>query len=267
MDQQAIKEQLRTALRPFIPRNATGYTYRVYEGLPAVNTLGFRMDPEPFEGKVVIVTDEAIILKIGRKTQFAVLDRSLVTTVPAVGQTVSVQPYARRFFNGQRADAPKVEVVTRSDGTSYTSRTMILGKVPPASLPIEPVECLELQQLIEQLEQMKAPDGHRAISHMLVDAKASDFSVVDPGPDEIFEKPPTISFTVSTRKFNGRVSVIYLRDMDVYAIELRRDGELLERIDDVYFDSLGEILATQIDDGAWRQIQVQPISTSKTKPH
>lgn len=128
--------------------------------------------------KVVATTDEAIVVKIGR-TQFAVLDRELVTDIPIEGAKVAVQPYARRRFDGSRADTPEEVVEHTSDGTPYKVTRLILGSAP-ALLPVAKPECLELQQLIEQLESMPAPDRHRTISHMLVDAHASDFTLVDP---------------------------------------------------------------------------------------
>jgi hypothetical protein len=248
-----------------IPRNARGIDYNIFDGIPKTNMLGFRFDPNPFEGKVVVTTNDAIIVKTGR-TKFAVLDRTLVTDIPAEGANVSVQPYARRRFDGQRADTPEREVVNRPDGTSYISERMILGAAP-APLPVPPVKCFELQQLIEQLETMPAPDRHRTITHMLVDAHARDFAVVDPDPSDIITTPPTLSFTVSTEMFAGRVSVIYMRGMDVYAVEFHRDDERVERVDDVYFDMLGEVLARRIDDGAWRRIHVQTLTGGKSKPH
>jgi hypothetical protein len=44
--------------------------------------------------------------------------------------------------------------------------------------------------------------------------------------------------------------------MDVYAIELSRDGEVVEQADVVYFDTLGQVLERLIDDGEWRRIRV-----------
>jgi len=265
MDHQAIRQQLPTLVAKHVPSNASGFKYNIFDGQPKESMLGFRVDPQPFEGKVIAATDEAIIIKTGR-TQFAVLDRTLVTAVPAEGTKVSVQPYARRRFDGQRADTPEEVVERTADGTSYTVKRIILGAAP-APLPIPSAQCLELQQLIAQLESMPAPDRHRTISHMLVDAQARDFSVVDPKPSDIIRTPPTISFTVSTGKFQGRVSVIYMRGLDVYAIELHRDGQLVQRLDEVYFDMLGSTLADLIDDDTWRRILVQPVSGRKAASH
>ena len=93
---------------------------------------------------------------------------------------------------------------------------------------------------------------------MLVDAGARDFT--DPTPSKIIETPPAISFTVSTAKFEGRVTILYDRGGDTYVVELHRQNgesvELVDRHDEVYFDMLGEVLERLIDDGRWRQIDV-----------
>jgi hypothetical protein len=110
--------------------------------------------------------------------------------------------------------------------------------------------------LIEQLETLRAPDGFRHITHMLVDAGARDFTWVDPLPKNIIKTPPAISFTVGTEKFQGRVTILYERSSDTYAIELYRGDERVDRVDDVYFDMLGQVLERLIDDGNWRRIRV-----------
>lgn len=103
------------------------------------------------------------------------LDSKLVTTVPDEGAKVHVQPYARRRFDGLRADTPEERTEMTSDGIPYTVKTHILGSAP-AKLPIPEPQCMELGQLIQQLEEMPAPDGFRRITHMLVDAGARDFT-------------------------------------------------------------------------------------------
>src|SRR3546814_16258083 len=115
---------------------------------------------------------------------------------------------------------------------------------------------MELGQLIQQLEEMPAPDGFRRITHMLVDAGARDFTCVDPTPSKIIETPPAISFTVSTAKFQGRVTILYDRAGDTYVVALNHDGELVDRHAGVYFDLLGEVLARIIADGGWRRVSV-----------
>lgn len=263
MDRSLIKTLMPSLVAGHVPRNVRSFKYNVFDDQPQVSTMGFLIDPKPFDGKVVAKTDDAVVVKL-KPSEFAVLDRNLVSTVPEEGAKVHVRPYARRRFDGLRADTPEERTEYTSDGKSYVIKTHILGSAP-AKLPIPEPQCLELRELIQQLEELPAPDRFRKITHMLVDAGARDFTWVDPTPAKIIETPPEISFDVASAKFEGRVTVLYDRAMDVYAVELRRGDELVERIDEVYFDGLGEVLARRIDDGQWRQIQVDVIGTKASR--
>ncbi|MCL1961348.1 MAG: GTPase [Desulfovibrionaceae bacterium] len=263
MDKQAIHAQMPKLIAGHVPSNARSFKFTVFDGQPKVSPLGLHIDPNPFDGKVIAVTDEAIIVKTGR-IKFAVLDRTLVTEIPEEGAKVHVEPYARRRFDGERADAPEMITEYTDDGQPYEIKRFLIGAVF-AKLPISEPQCPELKELIGQLEQLPAPDGFRRITHLLVDAGARDFTWVDPEPDKIYETPPAISFNVSTAKFTGRATVLYDRAHDAYVVELRRDGELVKRIDDVYFDSLGQILELLIDDGSWRLIRVQRLPDRKNR--
>ena len=44
-----------------------------------------------------------------------------------------------------------------------------------------------------------------------------------------------------------------------------RDGELVDRHDEVYFDMLGEVLVRLIDDGRWRLIDVSVIDAKAAR--
>lgn len=257
MDRSLIKNLMPSLVAGHVPRNARGFKYLVYDGQPQSSTMGFTVDPKPFDGKVVAANDDAIVVKV-KPTEFAVLDPSLVAVVPSEGVKVHVEPYARRRFDGLRADTPETLTEMTADGVPYTVKRLMLGAAP-AKLPIPKPQCMELGQLIEQMEEMPAPDGFRRITHMLVDAGARDFTWVDPKPSMIIETPPAISFTVSTEKFAGQVTILYDRASDTYVVELRRAGELVDRHDEVYFDMLGEVLERLIDDGRWRQIGVSVI--------
>ncbi|WP_238897543.1 GTPase [Achromobacter xylosoxidans] len=263
MDRSLIKTLMPSLVAGHVPRNVRSIKYRVFDDQPQSSTLGFAIDPQPFDGKVVAASDDAIVVKL-KPSEFAVLDPNLVTTVPSEGAKVHVQPYARRRFDGLRADTPETITETAADGTPYTVKRAILGTVP-AKLPIPEPKCPELRDLIQQLEELPAPDRFRKITHMLVDAGAHDFTWVDPTPSKIIETPPAISFSVSTAKYEGRVTVLYDRAGDVYVIELHKGDELVERIDEVYFDSLGEVLARRIDDGQWRLIGVSVLDTKAAR--
>lgn len=258
MDHQAIRAQLPVLVAPHVPRNVRSFKFSIFDGRPQVSSLGFQIDPKPFEGRVIARTDEAFVVKTGR-AEFAVVDRQLATQEPEEGTRVHVQPYARRRFDGLRADTPEERAEHTSDGTPYVVQTLVLGSAP-ARLPIPEPRCPELQALIEQLETLPAPDRYRRVTHLLVDAGARNFTWVDPLPEDIIKTPPAISFDVATGKFQGRVTVLYERGDDLYAVELRRGDELVERVDEVFFDMLGEVLARLIDDGTWQQIRVEVLS-------
>ncbi|VFR23751.1 FIG076676: Hypothetical protein [plant metagenome] len=264
MDHQAIRKQMQVLVRGHVPSNARTFKFLIFDGQPKVSTMGFHIDPKPFDGKIIAKTEDAIIVKTGR-IEFAVLDRTLVTEDPDEGAKVEVEPYARRRFDGLRADTPEERTEYTSDGTPYKLQTFVLGSAP-AKLPIPEPRYPELQKLIKQLEELPAPDGYRRITHLLVDAGARDFTWVDPQPKEINATPPAISFNVSTMKFEGRVTVQYERDDDLYAVELSRDGELIERVSGVFFDNLGNLLQALIDDGSWRRISVRTIQKPARKP-
>ncbi len=267
MDRSLIKSLMPSLVAGHVPRNVRTYQYRVYDDQPRTSALGFAIDPLPFDGKVVAATEDAIVVKL-KPSEFAVLDPNLVTTVPSEGTKVHVEPYARRRFDGLCADTPEEHTKIASDGTPYVIKTHVLGSAP-AKLPIPAPQCLELGQLIQQLEEMPAPDGFRRVTHMLVDAGARDFTWVDPKPSKIIETPPAISFTVSTAKFEGRVTILYDRGGDTYVVELHRQNgesvELVDRHDEVYFDMLGEVLERLIDDGRWRLIDVSVIDTKAAR--
>lgn len=265
MNIQALRTQMPALVHPHVPRNIVNFKFQVFDGQPKTSTLGFHVDPKPFEGKVIAMTDEAVVVKTGR-VDFAVLDRSLVTELPAEGDKVQVQPYARRRFDSQRADTPEERTAFTADGQPYTVQTCLLGSAP-AKLPIPQPRCPVLRQLVDQLEQLPAPDGYRRITHLLVDAGARDITWVDPLPDDILKTPPAIGFHVATAKFQGHVTVLYDRGYDLYAIELRRDGELVECVTEVFFDTLGVTLERLIDDGRWRQIRVAVLSKGRQRRH
>lgn len=253
MDHAALRTQLPTLVGPFLPRNVRSFKYRIYDDRPAVSALGFVIDPQPFEGKVIVKTDNAIIVQIAR-AQFAIVDRPLACCDPDEGTKVVVTPYARHHFDGTRLDAPAEETRQTEDGHTYTVQSVILGGTT-TRLPLPKPRCPELAALIEQLEQLPAPDRFRRISHLLVDAGARDFVCVDPEPNDT--TPPSIAFSVDTAKFSGQVTITYAYGLDLYVVELHRAEECVDRVEDISFDMLGEVLERLIDDGRWRQIRIE----------
>lgn len=263
MDHSALRSQMPTLVAGHLPRNARTFKFRIYDDKPPMSALGFYLDPKPFQGRVIAITESAIVIKLAR-AEFAVLDRQRVTQEPPDGAQVEVTPYARHHFDGRRLDDPVEETLYTSQGQAHTVRSFILGGAT-TRLPIPEPCCPELATLAQQLQEMPAPDGFRRISHLLVDAGARDFTWVDPLPADIIRTPPAISFSVNTGKFHGRVTVLYERGLDVYAVELNYGGMRIERVDQVYFDDLGNVLERLIDDGSWRRIRVEPLPRKSSR--
>lgn len=260
MDRSIITTMLPTLVAPHLPRNIQRFKYRIYDSQHQPSALGFYIDPQPFKGKIVAKTEAAIVVKIAR-TQFAVIDRTLVTDDPAEGSQVEVVPYARRRFDGERIDTPTERSIPAEDGTAVTYTTMVLGG-EVTRLPIDPPKCPELATMIQQLEDLPAPDRYRRITHLLVDAGAKDIKCVDPQPQDVIRTPPAICFSVSTAKFSGQLILSFDRGRDVYVVELFRNEELIERVDEVHFDTLGHVLEHLIDDGAWQRIHIKVLEKS-----
>lgn len=251
LDRQALQITLPNLLRPHLARNSRRFQYGIVDFSPSHNGLGVLVDIQPFTGKVVEYSDNAMIVKTGRQ-QFKIIERSYLTLEPPVGSQVKVTPYTRRHFNGQRIDEPTVKVETLPNGTTYQTKTVRLGG-DTTYLPVQAVNCPALKAFIEQLQLLPAPDGVRRIVHLLVDAGAYDFSLVDPLPADIFKTPPHIAFTVDNNKYQGRVAIEYERGSDTYTLKL--DNQ--EDITDIYFDELGSQLEKAIDDGVWQKVYVE----------
>lgn len=256
MNRETLRNNLATLASEAIPKNARRISCTYFDDQPLRNAFGLRIDPHPLKGRVVALTDEAIIVKTGR-TDFAAVDRTLATLCPGIGEKIRVTPYFRRNFAGERLDTPRQENWPGTDGQPHTVTIISVGgntaRIP---LPTEP-DCPYLADLVEQLEIMPTSDGLRTIANMLVDACAREIEIVDPDDEHLIATPPEISFTVSTQKFSGRVAILYDRGVDLYVVELRVDGSVVTRTEDVDVTSLAEVLTDLIDDGQWRRIRVE----------
>lgn len=188
MDHSLIREQIRSLASNHLPRNSTQFKFKIYDEKRYAPARGYVMDPKPFEGKVIAVDTTAIFVKTAR-TEFAAIEKSLASRPVTVGSMVLVTPYARRRFDGKRADEPKDEVRQNPDGTTYITSTWVLGDVT-VQIPLPKARGEQLARLTQHLESVPAPDGFRCISHMLVDAGAYEFGCVDPQDGDIAGPPP-----------------------------------------------------------------------------
>ena len=66
MDTQAIRAQMPTLVRGHVPSNVRSFKFNIFDGQPKVSTLGFHIDPKPFEGKVIATTDPVDLRQILR---------------------------------------------------------------------------------------------------------------------------------------------------------------------------------------------------------
>lgn len=262
MDHQSIRDQIGSIVSQHIPTNCHRFKFHIFDGVPQENSLGFRADPKPFDGQVIATTVDALFIKVSR-ADFAVVDRSLVTLVPEIGAKVSVTPYWRRDFNGERLDKLKQEMHTDVDGTRYSVTRIMLGG-ERLLLPLPALQCQYLCDMREQIETLRVSDGFRTLANLLVDSRASDFQIVDPSPTNILKSPPEISCAVQTNKFVGRFALIYDRPMDLYIIKLRDGPNVVCRKEDIDTFSLPEIIEDLIDDGQWRFIKIELVKPAKS---
>ena len=263
LDRDQVQSSLAQIIRPLIPRNCSRYQYHFCELLPQPNTFGFCIDPQPFSGKVMFVNEVFVLVKRSQtRNQFVIVDAAYVDVVPNVGDQVEITPYARHDFNGKRVDELEKETRSLADGTQYEVTKMMLGgKSITLPLPIskEQIQSPELLALIEQLDNLPAPDGFRLISHLLVDAGATDFTINDANTLNT-DTPMGIGFTVSNQKFQGKVAIVYDRGSDTYSLWIYPDETTDKQpveINNIYFNELGIRLAEAIDDFAWQVIRVK----------
>ena len=252
LNKEYVADVLPFLVRGSMAKNARQFSYQIVDFSVPFNVFGFRIDPEPFEGNVVAYDygGQLMLIKLGGKPLYRVLDLAHVTSKPAIGKKVRITPYARRDWNGERLDKPNVVEGISRNGKPYRTYETILGG-RELKLPIPETSNFELNELVKQLEMLPAPDGFRNIVHLLADANATQF--------EVNEKNQSIAFYVDTQKHQGKVEIVYDRASDSYAVILTSDGIVNDEVDDIYFDRLGSALSYLIDDLEWRKIKVEVI--------
>lgn len=251
MNRASLRASLSALVAHVPPKNARQIHCDFFDDMPHYNALGIQSDDKPAEGWVVAHTDEAFIVKTHR-TRFVAVDRRLATLSPALDDKVRITPYARRNFAGDRLDATEQGGHTRSVARTYPA-THITARIPLTVIP----SCPYLVDLVEQLEIMPTPEGWRTIANMLTDARAKDIEIVDPDEKELLETRPEISFAVDTRKFSGRIAVLYEPVLGPYAVELRAGGAVRTRVDNVEVTRLAKVMTDLIDDGDCPRIRVE----------
>lgn len=217
--------------------------------------MGLQIDPSPVDGQLIATSDDWVAIKTGR-CEFFVCAKELMEHVPDVGATIRVIPYARRKFDGTRLDAPKSETY------EGVTRTIVHIGARVSRLPVDKqsLKSSYLKDLIDQIEELPAPDGVRTIVQMLIDANAGSEAVLfdDPLDEDSANTPPTLTFRVSSEKVDGYLRISYSRVLDLYRLDLTdvAKATLLMEVDNVDFTALGTEIAALVDDNRWRSAKV-----------
>lgn len=252
---ETARAWLASVAQQHLPSNARRYKFSAYCGQQNYGSfIGLPVDLSPAEGKVVDITDEWLLVKTGRN-DFFVADVELLSAVPGIGDTVTIEPWARRGFDGLRLDAP------RDSGAGC--KTFILGETRSRFPNRSGLQCPELRDMLDQLEVLKMPDpdGIRTVAQVLVDAGAWNHPVeyCDPAESDIISNPPRVTVTLDAPHIqNGPVSlsVIYDRGGDMYWVEtVPADGQVA-RQENLTFDMLPDAIGAIAANADWRKAKV-----------
>lgn len=252
LDEKALKEKLPAILSQHVAKSTKHMYYNLVDLTLKAGPLGM-VEIKPFEGKVVAYIDEAMLVKKNRD-HFSVVDLTYVTEKPDIGKKVRVIPYSRCHFDGNRVDGYRVE----KKGTLEITHIKY-GDTTKIPVPVDDIKCSQLQEMIYQIENLPASNGIRNVVHILVDAKATNFSFNDPKPDEIIDSPPFLMCQVETDKFKGFVKILYDRGLDAYNIYLINNDKIVLAANYILFNEVGSVLEQLIDDRSWQKIQIQMI--------
>lgn len=262
LTKEDARDWLKTVVSAHIPSNATRYRFKVYLDETRENgRIGIQVDLAPQKGRAVELSDDWCLVKTDR-TEFFVCARHLLASVPEIGSTVKITPYARRQFDGRRLDEPDTTV---KDG--IVSHAFHICRTTSA-LPIDKaaLRCEHLVGMIRQVEEMKAPDGVRRLSQVLIDAGALTGPVAykDPVEEDIIAVPPTLQFRVASRKFEGQLNIVYDRAGDVCRVQLvePNTAAVVKEVDFVCFSNLAETVVDLVDDGSWKMAQVEVVKAA-----
>lgn len=263
-DKSSAKEFLHSCIHALVPSNARRYTALVLNGEPSHNALlGSVQDPSPQSGTVMVMDDDWVVVKKAR-TDFVVVAKELLPFTPAVGDKVTITPYARRQFDGRRLDEPEV---TNRDGV--TIRSIKIGN-SISDMPIDKdsLVCPQLAEMIHQVERLPAGDGIRTLAQVLIDAGAYKEPVqyVDPTPANIISTPPSLTFNLDTGKQQGALTISYNRGKDYYDITTTDiNGRVMERLEDVDFTSLAGAVVALVDQPDWNRMTMEVVKPAPKK--
>ena len=223
-----------------LPRNTRRYKWTFLDGGLGENALGFSVDHEPVEGKIVYSDGEVIVLKQGAKAIFTAVDHLILpeSSTFAVGDKVRITPYARRRYDGTFLYEP----VKNADGSVIYHIGESVSHLPVDKSTLSSQYLLDMIDLLERGK----TSSYRTIAQVLIDAGATLEPLQvndDPDPENIIKNPPAITFRIQCAKLSGYLNIFYDRSMDYYGIHVMDTcGTIVDTIRDIDFTSMAEAI-------------------------
>ncbi|CDQ09231.1 conserved protein of unknown function [Acidithiobacillus ferrivorans] len=239
-----------------LPKNTRRYKWTFLDGGLGKNALGYSVDHQPVEGKIIYTDGEIVVLKQGAKAVFTAVDHAILPESATfnVDDQVRITPYSRRRFDGTFLYEP----VKSADGFSVTYH---IGE-SVSYLPLDKgtITSQYLLDMIDLLERGKT-NSYRTIAQVLIDAGATLEPLQvndDPDPENIIKSPPAITFRIQCAKLSGYLNVFYDRAMDYYGINVMDGcGTIVDTISDIAFTCMAGVIQDLVDDEAWRVAKVE----------
>lgn len=266
-----------------LPANARRYTWRNYLGEDNYNTLGGVSYLAPCEGTVVARDNEFTLVKTGR-TSFDVISTHLLSTQVNVGDKLAIKYHQLRRFDGTLADGSEDPAVNGCRSFSLTGafatfpvtwENRYLGVAEKLADTYQVIQNPYLRDLIMQIEQLSVSMGvARKLVSVLIDAGASKLTFVDPTEAQSCDIPPAIAMHFAKAKFAdgqpGDFRIEYDRAMDTYTV-IKASAGIVEKMQNVHFPDLPEVIVDALDDGTWAKAQVTvlkraPVKREKREP-
>lgn len=270
---------LKSVIRNHIGSNITKYNWRLWIGQPKANMLGGNSYLSPSSGKVVDISPEFTLVKT-KPSAFDVIATALLDREVSIGQTVALQFYQLRDFNGLNSDgsedpvAPgqfrsmmltgaKTLVPVMWNGRHHNRSELVIEKWPT-------IQNRYLIDLVKLLEEFPAAGG-RNLVNVLVDANGEAPTFVDPpeahSANEDYTQWPGLMCKTNSAKFTGTVAIRYNRGSDTYDVEFTPNTGEPTRLDWIHFDDMHNVLVDQLEDGGWANVKVQVLKQApKKKP-
>lgn len=254
MNKTDVQKIIQAVASVNLPKNTRQYKWTYLDDHLGENALGFAVDLQPVEGKIVYVDDHVIVLKQGAKAIFTAANRTILpeSATFAMGDQVRITPYARRRFDGTFL----YEAVKTPDG-----HMMLTIGESVSFLPVDKkaIKSPYLPDMIELLERGKT-NSFRTIAQVLIDAGATlePLRINDPDPEDIIQNPPAITFRIQCAKLSGYIMIFYDQFKDYYGINvLDGCGTIVDTIGDIDFTSMADVIQDLVDDETWRVAHVE----------